>query len=87
MASQSLNTKGIEPRLTNLFHGNLGESFIPIEDIPNIMENHSPHTSHDEDDSLTQVTIDQLGKFDHELDRLQQWKVQEHSNSEAIPLI
>lgn len=51
------------------------------------MENHSPSTSHDEDDSLSQVTIDRLGKLDHELDKIQQWMGQEHSNSESISFI
>lgn len=51
------------------------------------MENHSPHDPHGKDDSLTQVTIDQLGKIDHEMYRLKQWMGKTHLNSETLPLI
>lgn len=48
-ASQGLNTKDMEPQLTNPFHVNVVISSNPTNDIPQIMETLSPHTSHDED--------------------------------------
>lgn len=57
MDSQSLNSKGIEYELTNVFHQNLVESSITRQDIPNIVEKPSTCKSHDEDGSLTQVSI------------------------------
>lgn len=46
-------SKGIEPKLHNLFHVNLDNSSNPTQDIHKIMKSHSPHKSRDEDDSLT----------------------------------
>lgn len=80
MASQSLNTKGIENKLTNLFHGNLGKLFILTHDVPNHMDNHFLHNFHNYD-SLCQGTSDQIENLDHEVDRLEQLRGQERVSS------
>lgn len=63
---------------------NVGASSNPTNDIT---YPHSPHTSRDEDESLTRVTIDQLEKIDNEFENLQRWICQQYLDSEAIPLI
>lgn len=58
----------------NIFHRNLGETFIPPSEIPNIVNNHSSRTSHDEDDYLTQLSPNQLKYRGHSL----YWRVEEY---------
>lgn len=78
---------GIEPKSANIFHRNLGETSMPTHEIPNIIDNHSSHTFHDEDDSLTRVSPTQVVKLGHDLKKLEYWMGEEQSNNEVIPLI
>lgn len=65
--------KGVYPESINIFHGNLRETSIPLHEIPNIVDNHSSHTSHDEADSLTRVSPTQVVNLVHDLEKLDHW--------------
>lgn len=81
--SQGLNTKDMEPQLDNLFHVNVGASSNRTNDIT---YPHSLHISHDDGESLTRVSSDQLDNIDNEFKNLQHFMAQQYPDSEAIPL-
>lgn len=73
MDFQGLNTKGVEILWTNLFPRNLGDSssLNLLSTMPNIVDNPSLNSFHEDDNSSTQVSNKQLGNIDKQLEIIQ----------------
>lgn len=63
--------KGVHLGSINIFHVNLGKLSIPPDQMPNIVDNHSSHNSHDEDDSLTWVSPTQVLNLVNSLEKIE----------------
>ncbi|GLJ07204.1 hypothetical protein SUGI_0061520 [Cryptomeria japonica] len=72
----------MEPNLGDFFNEDHANS-----SHPNHVPIHPIDGSHDEEEALTRVSLDQLSTLDNQFYSFQQWMSQEYPNSEALPLI
>lgn len=79
--------KAVDPDSNNILYVNVSDTFMSINDIPNIIENHSSYTSYDGDESIIRVYHIQVENLVNDLENIEHWLSQENSNSKAIPFI
>lgn len=79
-AAQGLIIEEMEPNLASFFNEDIVVSSNPIDILVYPLDN-----SHNEEESLTRVSVDQLVKMDNQSDNLQQWMSQEYPKSQALP--
>lgn len=83
-AFQGLITKEMQPNLDKFFNEDICGSSNPT----NVLIYHnSLDNSHDVEESLTRVSVDQLEKIDNQIENIQQWMSQQYPESESLPFI
>lgn len=81
-AFQGLITEEMEPDLASFFNENISVYSNLTDILIYPLDN-----SHDVEESLTRVSVDQLATRNNQFDNLQKWISQEYPKSEAFPLI